>query len=403
MDWQRGVTGCLEIVLSGESPERVINMAMSRGIYIWDIQRTKEGNFLLKIRVGGYKALRHLVRRSSCRMKIVKKKGLFFYLLRAKKRKVLVTGLLFFCIVLYILSSFVWFIEISGNKKVETQRIEQTLEVHGLKVGVLKSGFDSEIIKDKLLRDIPELAWAGIRVQGTKVIIEVAEKTLVPADEETKPADIIARVGGKVEEVLVLTGTPFIKVGDIVEKGQTLIGGLVYPQIQINEDGSITPAGTPEQIRARALVRARILRSRTGECYIREEKDLDTGAETKVTFIRFRGQDIIIRGPKTVPYERYRLVSHVKNLSVGRIPGWSVELFTVVYLEQKHEVYDWGLAGAYQEAVARAKNDLFRELPADYRIILEEHEPLLSKKADLVRVQYVLETVENIVAYRINP
>ena len=400
MDWQRGLTGYLEIALWGEDPERVINMAMSRGIYIWDIHQREEGCFLLKIRVGGYKALRHLVRRSSCRVKITRKKGLFFYLMRAQKRKVLVGGFLFFCLALYILSSFVWFIEVSGNKKVETNRIEQTLRVNGLKVGVLKSGLDSDKIKDILLIDIPELAWAGIRIQGTKVIVEVAEKTLIPVDEETRPADIVARSGGKIEEVLVLTGTPLINVGNIVEKGQTLIEGLAYPQIQINQDGSISPGGTPERIRARALVRARVRRSRTGECLISEEKDFDTGAETRVVVIRFRGYELLISGPKTVPYERYRVVTHAKTLLAGRIPGQPVELVTIVYLEQKHEIYDWGLAGAYQEAVVRAKNSVLTELPADYRVITEEHEPLLSKKADLVRVQYEIETIEDIVVYR---
>jgi similar to stage IV sporulation protein len=403
MAWQRGLIGCLEITLCGEDPERVINMAMSRGIYIWDIRQHEKGCFLLKIRIGGYKALRYLVRRSTCRMRITRKRGLFFYLLRARKRKALVAGLLFFCITLYTMSSFVWFIEVRGNIKVETSVIEQNLKEYGLRVGVPKSGLDNDKIKDRLLLEMPELAWAGIHIQGSKVIIEVAEKTLIPADDETKPADIVARVGGKVEEVLVLTGVPLIKAGDAVEQGQMLIEGLAYPQILIDDAGRISPSGEPEKIRARALVRARIQHIGTGKCFVREEKDIDTGAKTKVILLKFRGKELIISGPQGVPYVHYRAVSHAKKLPLCRICRWPVELITVVYLEQKHEVYEWGLEGAYQEAVARARYSVFEQLPDDYRIISEEHRPVLSGQADLVSVQYELETIEDIAAYRVRP
>ena len=107
MNWQLRMKGYLVIRLCGPYPERVINMAMSRGIGIWDIIQEKEGCLLFKIRLGGFKALRFLVRRTGCRMRIVRKRGLPFIIRRAGKRKVLVLGAVFFCLVLYVFNTFV--------------------------------------------------------------------------------------------------------------------------------------------------------------------------------------------------------------------------------------------------------------------------------------------------------
>ena len=96
MKWTSGISGYVEISLWGTNPERVINMALSRGISIWDIRLAEDKHYQLKVSLGGYKALRLLVRSSSCKVKIIKKKGMPFFLMRAKRRKVLVLGTFFF-------------------------------------------------------------------------------------------------------------------------------------------------------------------------------------------------------------------------------------------------------------------------------------------------------------------
>jgi len=399
MNWQLGVAGYLEICLSGPNPERVINMALSRGIYIWDIQQDEEGRYLLKVRLGGYKALRYLVRRSGCRMKIRRKVGMPFWVRRAKKRKILVLGVFFFCLTLYFLNSFVWFIDVKGNNRIPAETILKSAEYNGLKVGAVKSAVPRDYIRERLLLDIPELSWAAIHIQGTRVVIEVAEKTLISGNEESMPGDLLARVDGKIEELLVLKGTPLVKEGDQVQKGQVLISGLYYPQIQMNPDGSITPAGEPERVRARGLVRARVLHKIEAQCPLREEKIQDTGRETVVNILRVADREIVLKGPAQVPYQRYRQIRQSKTLLAGRNPWSPVELITTVYREQEGTTLEWGLEGAYQEAIRRARTEVEKNLPADCRIITERAEPLPSPDSDLIRVLYVLETVEDIGCY----
>lgn len=400
MRWDAAVSGYLDICMWGKDPERVINMALVRGIQIWDIQQQENGRYLFKVRLGGYKALRHLVKRCDCRIKIAGKKGAPFFLMRAGRRRVLIAGMLFFFAALYFLSSFVWFVEVKGNLKIETELIIKALDEHGLKRGVPISGFDKEEAKAYLLAEIPQLAWANIQIKGSGVFVEVAEKTFIPPELENKPADIIAATDGKVEELLVLHGTALVSEGAFVYKGQSLVAGLVYPLLQINKDGSIVPAGEPEKVRAKALIRARVVREQHAECPINEETDQDSGEKTNVVICRYKGWEMVIQGPKNIPYEHYRTVSRSRTLSTGRIPAGLVEIITVTYIEQKHEIYKRGLEGAYTEAVDRAKKEILKKLPLDYRILTEKHEPILQDRSDLVRVRYTLETIEDIGTYK---
>jgi similar to stage IV sporulation protein len=401
MKWTSGLSGYVEISLWGTNPEKVINMALSRGITIWDIRPKEKNHYQLKVSLGGYKALRILIRRSSCKAKIIKKKGIPFFLMRAKRRKILVCGTLFFCLTLYILGSFVWFVEVIGNEKVLTETIIAKAQEFGLKRGASKAGFNKNEIEDRLLVEIPELSWVGIHIQGTKIIIEVAEKTLLSAEHENNPADLIAGIDGTVEELLIFTGTPQVKEGDIVKKGQVLISSLVYPRLLIAENGDLLPDGDPEQVKARGVIRARVTRSQMGQCALREKISRDTGKEKNAVILKLKAREVYLRGTAANPFANYRIIRQVKPLFAfkGRNTLGTVELITITYVEQIDEIRSWGIEGAYQEAARRVKEELRSVLPADCRIISEKFEPVLVKDEKLVTVKYELETIENIGIY----
>lgn len=399
MNWQLDVTGYLEICLSGSNPERIINMAMSRGIYVWDIKHDAQGFLTCKIRLGGYKALRYLVRKSGCRIRIKKKHGFPFFLRRVKKRKVLLIGSLFFCLVLYILSTFVWYVDVTGNEQIPTEKILQNMEQHGLKVGLNKRTLNKDYLVERLLFEIPELSWATIHIQGTRIVIEVAEKTLQPQDGSTEPADLVARLGGRIEELLILKGTAQVNEGDLVSPGQTLIAGIYYPHNEVNSEGSISPSAEGERVRAQGLVRARVIHELEVACLLKEEIIQDTGREAKVVLLSWQGGDIVLYGKRTVPFAKYRQIKETKTLYNGRILKGPVELTTIIYREQDSQIKEWGLEGAYQEAVRRARQHIAENLPSDCRIISENAEPIPTNEEDLLKINYTLETVEDIGSY----
>ena len=97
--------GVITIIVQGRYPERLINMALTRGIYIWNIKPVASG-IRFEIRSSGYEALRAMAEENGYQLKIVSKHGLPVYKSIVKRRVGFMLGGVFFIIALYLISSF---------------------------------------------------------------------------------------------------------------------------------------------------------------------------------------------------------------------------------------------------------------------------------------------------------
>jgi len=77
------------------------------------------------------------------------------------------------------MTSFVWSVEVVGNKKIETDGILKCLEKYGVKPGVLKYRINPEEVANGVILDIDGLSYVNVLVRGTKVKVEVARVSSV--------------------------------------------------------------------------------------------------------------------------------------------------------------------------------------------------------------------------------
>lgn len=216
------------IIVKGLKIERFINLAVVNNIFIWDIEKLDYTTVKAKIGLENFRRLRDIVRKTDSSVSILSKHGLPFVIRNIKRRKLFYAGLLSLFIFTYIMSSFVWMIEIVGTENVDPQKILQSLSVEGLKEGSLKRRLDRRYIENQVLINMPELSWIGIQIKGTKAIVEVVEKEeLPPLVSRTDACDIVAAKDGVITKILVLSGDPLVKDGDTVRKGQKLVTGTI--------------------------------------------------------------------------------------------------------------------------------------------------------------------------------
>ena len=97
------VRGYVVISVEGKHIERFINMAVSQGFILQDIFQPRDNLMIAKVNLSVYPRLRHIARASKCKLRIRKKKGLPFLLVRMRSRKMLVAGAIVFFISLYLL------------------------------------------------------------------------------------------------------------------------------------------------------------------------------------------------------------------------------------------------------------------------------------------------------------
>jgi len=388
--------GYLIIIIEGQFPEKVINMALTRGIFLWDIVQIGEKEIGLKIRLYAFRPLARIARSCKCRVSIYERCGLPFHIKKVKTRKTLAMGGIMFILSMYILTSFIWVIEVKGVEDLTVNEIKNLAAQWGLKPGAVVKRVDLDKIETAMQDSHPKLAWVGINIQGTKATIEISEKVLIPKTDEHKYANLISKEAGTIAEMLVLLGTSQVKEGDRIEKDQILISGYVYPEIDVNDDGTYTPGGQPKLVRAKGIVRAKVEHVRRNSCALVEKIILKTGAKSEQVLLKTGEKQIVLKGEEMPPYEHYLLETISKSIIAWRNIHVPVELITNIYWEEEHRVNNYGLEGAYREAIKRAEKDLTTILADDVKVLEKSVNLLPSEDKNSVEVEVTWECIENV-------
>ena len=229
----RLVFGFVEFEAKGGFPERFLNLCTINGITLWQVQ-----NDGVKVKactsIKAYKNIRKSARNSGMKVKILRKRGFPFLIKNNRARAGVLVGLLLVICSLALSTCMLWNIEITGNEKIKSEILMESLNNNGVIIGVFKSKLDTIEIQNKLLDEYKDLSWVSINIFGTKAVLEVKENSEKPQiADATTPMNIIAKKDGLIVLVEGHKGTNAVKEGDVVVKGDLLISGVT-----INADGS---------------------------------------------------------------------------------------------------------------------------------------------------------------------
>jgi similar to stage IV sporulation protein len=301
----------------------------------------------------------------------------------------LVLGFALFLILLGLFSSFVWSVEVVGERQLTSAEVLATAAAAGLKPGVLKGRINPEQTEEVLLDGLPLLTWAGVSIRGVKATIEVAER-IVPDEEERKPAHLVASKAGQIKEVLVINGYPLVKEGDMVSAGQILISGVA--PITTNELGQ---RGKP--VHAKGIVRAIIWYESAGEGRIIEEGYSYTGRSLRQITFKYGQSERNFAYPRSHVYEHYEEVTSVKKL-----PGWRninlpVEIVTIKHVELEPETKRRSQKEARLLAEESALEIIASQFPEN--AVVQGYwfeEVTVGEANNMIKVRAVVETIEDI-------
>lgn len=220
------IFGYIRISIEGYYIERFINICRNNKITIWNLRRDKKVKLELNIGIRDLKKIAKIAKQTQCKLKIVKKRGIPFIFNKYKKRKIFFSFLILLLLLLGISSNFVWNIEIVEENQEIAQDIEKDIQEAGLTIGKLKSQVNTKEIINKVRLQREDIAWMGIELKGTNVIVRIVKSTLKPEiiDEEDY-CSIISDKQGIITKINAQNGTIAAKVGDTVNVGTTLING----------------------------------------------------------------------------------------------------------------------------------------------------------------------------------
>ena len=218
--------GYVTFKIIGRFPERFINLALKNGIGIFDAL-PQDGLLTASMIISDYRNIRHIARRCSVRLKIIKRRGLPFITYKYRHRWGIAVGIIVFLIASLVLQNFVWTVEINGIKTLSETEVITSLENAGFKEGKFKGSLDLHKIERKILLEYEKIGWMSINLIGTHAEIEIKEKALVPQKEYSADfCNIVASSDGVILSENISRGTSVVKVGSAVSQGQLLVSGM---------------------------------------------------------------------------------------------------------------------------------------------------------------------------------
>ena len=222
------IPGFVRVSVTGEQCERFLNLCRGRDMELRKIIRTGEKEFHVTLKVKDFWKISPLRRKTGVHIHILRKKGPVFWLLAANRHKLILAGLLTMVCVLIFLSGRLWNIHIEGNIMNPTPELLKFLEKEGIHYGMSKKKIRCTSLAEAMRRTYPDITWVSAKLSGTQLIFEIREGT-TPPEEQTEETfcSLFSEVEGTVEKIITRRGTPRVKEGDLVEKGQELVSGIL--------------------------------------------------------------------------------------------------------------------------------------------------------------------------------
>ncbi len=224
MNWLHGY---LIVRIRGSAPERFINLCSNKKIFIWNLNRIDEDyQFLISIK--NYRKLQPVSRKTGIVPRIIKKRGFPFILHRYRKRKVFFAGILICIFLVYIMSLFIWNIHILGGSKYTPEAMLKFLEENDVYTGIKKNRVNCQEIEETIRLAYHDIGWVSAEIRGTRLIIKITETNMpAPAQKAMMPSHMVATKNAIIEKIITRTGTPLVRPGAVVKKGDILVSGVL--------------------------------------------------------------------------------------------------------------------------------------------------------------------------------
>lgn len=224
----RYIQGYLKIRITGYSPERFLNLCKNKNLSVWGLEATQNA-YEMYIKVSGFRKIKPILKKTKTKVVVLERFGPPFYLHRYRKRKLFFMGSVLCLFLIYIMTFFVWNIDLQGNQTITDDVLMEFLETKNITHGMSKYKVDCEQIAKDIRLNFNDIIWVSASLEGTKLFINVRENTDT-FEEQTiseEPSDIIADKSGVVVSMITRNGTPKVAVGDAVEVGDILVSGTI--------------------------------------------------------------------------------------------------------------------------------------------------------------------------------
>ncbi|MCO7175683.1 sporulation protein YqfD [Sporolactobacillus kofuensis] len=351
------IKGYLKVEIIGNDPERFIRHCVRERIKMWQITRKNETTLICYVELIDSDTLQKGLKETNCRVHILEKSGIPFFIKKIQKRLGIVAGILFFVAMLLLLSNMVWSINVDGADANLEEQIRTILKQNHLYEGSLDFFVpDTNQLENALTTKLTKVTWIGVSREGTTYHVNVVQKKYPKPRKVTGPQNLVATKQAIVQRLFVETGQPVVESDQFVKAGQLLVSGV------IGNDKTVSFVSAKGQV--------------IGETWYHSETQIPLVSQytlyTEQSYqkyrLRFWHLSAPLWGLKKKPYTNYDLEKVTKPIRflIWRTPFTYV---TEKYRQKKMITRTLTINEATEEAIDSSNKKLLAKLPKSSKII----------------------------------
>ncbi|MDD5828230.1 MAG: sporulation protein YqfD, partial [Lachnospira sp.] len=222
----------LLIKIEGEEKERFLNLCRHNNIGLWDIV-IKDECIFAKIKRNDFLKIKNIRHKAHIKIRVMKKRMLRYTFFKYRKHYAFALGIFIAAVFVKIMSLFIWNISFEGNSKYTDSTLRKYLNELDINTGILINDVDCDYIETSMRNNYFDITWVSSEIRGTRLVIHVKESDsdIIPDDiisdssidyDSVTADNLVASEDGNVVSIITRNGTPLVKAGDTVQKGDVL-------------------------------------------------------------------------------------------------------------------------------------------------------------------------------------
>ena len=220
------------IKIEGRRPNSLLSLLIILKIPFIKKKETKD-YLILEIEEEYFQKIKKLA--PTYEITILKRTGKAYLIHLYKTKKIFLYSTIFAFLVIILLTNIIFSVRVVETDKEIKDMILTDLRESGITRFRFKVSYKrKEAIREKILeKEKAYLEWLEIEEVGTMYQVKVIRRINNPKEEELKPRSIVAKKKGRITRIEADYGEVTTKKNDVVDKGDTLISGLIKNKEEI--------------------------------------------------------------------------------------------------------------------------------------------------------------------------
>lgn len=340
----------LRFSLRGAGVEKPMNEALRRGVRLRFVRRHADrtlGGFCLRRDAA---ALESICQEAGFALEWRGGDAVYRAVKRLRYRYGLLVGAVIFPFLVSLLMSFVWEVRVL-NAAQYIGEVRLFLEENDVRPGRRLSEISPGTLQSALEHRLPAVKWARVALRGVTLFVDLTPGTTMDR-QAPSGGDVVAAQDGLLTRVTCFAGTPLVKAGEAVKKGQVLFAGY--------ERGS---GEEQRAVRAQGVALARVWTQATASVSLVETISIETGRVSQRLLIE---TPFFTYAKEEPPNYLTGDVTRVKTPLGAFLPVYAVR---ETYRELMLEFVPRDEADCRREAAEIADFLLIKALPADDEVV----------------------------------